>query len=260
MKRVTAFVGSPRRRHTHDAVNRFLDTLRSLGDVECETVHLADHRVERCKGCCVCFNQGEELCPFSDDDRDPLIEKMRSSDGVVFASPTYSFQVTTVMKAFLDRLGFVFHRPQFFGKTFTSIAVEGIYGAPKVVDYLDFVGRGLGFNVVKGSSVKSLEPIPDEVRRRNDAVLAAHGSRFHDRMSRPQFPVPTFFDLMIFNTARTSIRLRLDETWRDYRYYRDNGWFESDYFYPVRLGPLKRAAGKLFRISASRHAIAQRGT
>ena len=32
----------------------------------------------------------------------------------------------------------------------------------------------------------------------------------------------------------------------DYRYYKDKGWFASDYFYPTRLGALKKAAGSLF--------------
>ncbi len=87
------------------------------------------------------------------DDRDVLIEKIMASDGVVFASPNYSFQVSAIMKAFLDRLGFAFHRPRFFGKTFTSIVTQGIYGGGKIVDYLDFVANGLGFNTVKGSCI-----------------------------------------------------------------------------------------------------------
>jgi hypothetical protein len=58
--------------------------------------------------------------------------------------------------------------------------------------------------------------------------------------------VPTFFKLMGFRMARTSIRLELDETNYDYRYFKDKGWFESDYFYPTRLGILKKAAGSLF--------------
>ena len=85
------------------------------------------------------------------DDRDLLIEKLMASDGVVFASPNYSYQVSATMKAFLDRLGFVFHRPRFFGKTFTSISVQGIYGGTKIGKYLGFVGNGLGFNTVKGT-------------------------------------------------------------------------------------------------------------
>jgi multimeric flavodoxin WrbA len=260
MKRVTAFVGSPRKKHTHDAVQQFLTNLQSLGDVEYEIVHLSDHRVERCRGCCVCFIKGEEFCPFRDDGRNLLIEKMMTSDGVVFASPTYSFQVSAVMKTFLDRLGFGFHRPRFFGKTFTSIVVEGIYGGKKVVEYLDFVGGGLGFNVVKGSCVHILEPMTEKDRRKIDGILVAHSKRFHDGLSQQPFPVPTFLHLMLFNKARTSIRHMLDETYRDYTYYRDKGWFESAYFYPVRLNPLKRAAGRLFDYSMSRSVRGQSGT
>jgi len=260
MKRVTAFVGSPRKKHTNDAVRQFLGNLQSLGDVESEIVHLSDHRVERCKGCCVCFIKGEEFCPFKDDDRDLLIEKMMTSDGVVFASPTYSFQVSAVMKTFLDRVGFVFHRPRFFGKTFTSIVVEGIYGGKKVVKYLDFVGSGLGFNVVEGSCVHILEPMTEKDRRKLDSNLAAHSKRFHDGLSQPPLPIPTFLYLMLFNKARTSIRHMLDDTYRDYVYYRDKGWFESDYFYPVRLNPLKRAAGRLFDYSMSKSASGKSGT
>jgi hypothetical protein len=41
------------------------------------------------------------------------------------------------------------------------------------------------------------------------------------------------------------MQLELDETNFDYRYYRNKGWFESDYYYPTRLGPLKKTAGRL---------------
>ena len=40
----------------------------------------------------------------------------------------------------------------------------------------------------------------------------------------------------------------------DYRYYADKGWFESDYYYPTRLGALKKAAGHLFDSMAATHA------
>src|SRR5271157_3935589 len=109
MKRVTAFVATPRKKSTFNAVRQFLDNLKSLADVEYEIVALSDYRLGLCGGCKVCFSKGEEFCPQKDD-RDVLIEKMMSSDGVVFATPNYSFQVSALMKMFLDRLGFVFHR------------------------------------------------------------------------------------------------------------------------------------------------------
>ena len=90
-----------------------------------EIVVLSDYDIGVCRGCKSCTNRGEERCPLKDD-RDVLIEKMMASDGVVFASPNYSFQVSAIMKIFLDRLAFLFHRPRFHGKTFTGIVVQAI--------------------------------------------------------------------------------------------------------------------------------------
>jgi hypothetical protein len=150
------------------------------------------------------------------------------------------------MKIFLDRLGFVFHRPRFFGKTFTSIVSQSIYGGDKIVKYLDFVGMRLGFNTVKGSCITVLDPMTEKEKQKIDRALAGQSRRFHERLVKPAYPVPTMFKLWGFRYARTSMGLLLDDRNRDYRYYKDKGWFESDYYYPVRLGALKKAAGSLF--------------
>jgi multimeric flavodoxin WrbA len=251
MKKVTAFVGTARKKHTYYAVRQFLENLKSLGDVEYEIVALTDYRVEMCRGCKNCFRKGEEFCPLKDD-RDVLIEKMMTSDGVVFATPNYSYQVSAIMKMFLDRLGFVFHRPRFFGKTFTSIVAQGIYGGSKVVKYLDFVGMGLGFNVVKGSCTTALDPMSEKERGKIDSIVEGHSKRFHAGLSEPQYPVPALSKLCAFRAARTSMRVMLDESSRDFTYYRDKGWFEADYFYPVRLNMFKKAAGSLVDYIMSR--------
>ena len=245
MKKVTAFVGSARKKHTYDAVVQFLDNLQSMGDVEIEIVRLSDYQLQTCIGCQICFSKGEERCPLKDD-RDVLIEKMMASDGVVFASPNYAFQVSALMKAFLDRLGFAFHRPRFFGKTFTSIVVQGIYGGKKLVDYLDFAGNALGFNLVKGSCLMTLDPMTEKQQRKIDKTLTAHTKRFHARLEKPAYPAATLFGLMMFRMGRTKVRLELNDTFRDYTYYAEKGWFESDYYYPTRMGVLMKGAGKLF--------------
>ncbi len=79
MKRVTAFVGSARKKHTYNAVCQFLKNLESLGGVEYEIVVLSDHQLGTCRGCQLCFEKGEEFCPLKDD-RDVLIEKIMASD------------------------------------------------------------------------------------------------------------------------------------------------------------------------------------
>jgi NAD(P)H-dependent FMN reductase len=251
MKRVTAFVGSARKRHTYDAVVQFLGHLQSMGDIEAEIVRLHDYQLEYCRGCKVCFERGEEYCPLKDD-RDLLIGKMMASDGVVFASPNYSFQLSGIMKVFLDRLGFSMHRPRFFGKTFTSIVTQGIGLGGKIVDYFDFMAKCLGYNTVKGTCITALEPMTERERQKMDRVLARHAQRYYASLEKPGYPVPSLVMLMGFRMGRTSMRLELDNSSRDYQYYVEKGWFDSDYFYPTRLGPLKKGAGKLFEAMQAR--------
>jgi multimeric flavodoxin WrbA len=243
--KVTAFIGSGRKKHTYTFSAKFLQALQSLGNVDYEIVMLSDYNLGTCKGCKLCLDKGEQLCPYKDD-RDVLIEKMMNSDGVIFASPNYSFQVSSLMKIFLDRLAFNLHRPRFFGKTFTSIVAQGIAKGEDIVKYLDFVGRGLGFNVVRGSCLKSLEPMTDKGQKEIDRIIADKSKRFYAQLIKNELPSPALWWLMVFRMGRTSIHKMLDESWRDYTYYRDKGWFESDYFYPVSLNPFKRLMGRLF--------------
>jgi len=44
--------------------------------------------------------------------------------------------------------------------------------------------------------------------------------------------------------ARTSIK-SVDKKFKDYQFYKEKGWFESAYYYPVKLNILKRLVGKI---------------
>jgi hypothetical protein len=114
------------------------------------------------------------------------------------------------------------------------------------VKYLDFVASGLGFNTVKGCCVTVLDPLTEKEKQKTEKVLAEHSRRFYERLVKHAFPVPTLFKLWGFRMARTNIEMLLKDSDRDYTYYRDKGWFESCFYYPVHLGVLKKAAGSLF--------------
>ena len=253
MMKVTAFIGSARKKHTYNATELFLQKLKSLGDVEYEIVRLSEYNLETYKGCIVCFEKGEEFCQFKDD-RDKLIEKIMNSDGVIFASPNYSFNVSANMKIFLDRIGFIFHRPRFFGKTFTSIVAQGIYGGSKIVKYFDFIGSSLGFNVVKGCCVNSLEPVTEKSRETIDKIIDKLSKKFYAKLIKKEYPAPSLLKLMAFRASRSSMKLMLDESYKDYRHYKEKGWFKADYYYPVKLNPLKKLSGKLFDMMGTRMA------
>lgn len=245
MKRVALFIGTNSKKHTYNAVQQFIEYLQLSGNIKCEIIPLSDYNLEVCRGCKICFEKGEKSCPLKDD-RDVLIEKMMTSDGVVFATPNYSFNVSAFLKIFLDRLGFIFHRPRFFGKCFTSIVTQGIYGGNKIVDYLDFVGNGMGFNTVKGKCLTAFEPMTEKEREKRNNILLVQSRKFYEKLINPVYPVPSFLKLMGFRMGRTSMQLELDDSNYDYRYYKDKGWFKSDYFYPIHLGVLKKLAGSLF--------------
>jgi multimeric flavodoxin WrbA len=245
MKRVTVFVGSAHKKNTHDAVVQYLEYLKALGDVESEIVTLSDYKLGVCRGCRLCTLKGEEFCPLKDD-RDMLMEKIEVSDGVIFATPNYCFQVSGYLKIFLDRFSAAFHRPRYFGKTFTSIVTQGIGRGGEIVKYLHFAGSNLGFNAVKGVCVTALDPKTEKVQQKIDRALDVHSQRFYARLMKPHNPRPTLFKLMMFRISRTTMNRMLDDSNQDYLYYREMGWFESDYYYPTRMGLLKRAVGKFF--------------
>lgn len=251
MKKVTAFIGSARKKHTYETTEKFLKKVQSFGNVEYEIVRLSNYNLGVCKGCKLCLDKGEELCNLKDD-RNILLEKIKSSDGVVFASPNYSFHVSALMKQFLDRLGFFFHRPQFFGKTFTGIVAQGVYGGNKIVKYFSFIGKALGFNVVKGICVTNLEPVSEKAIMKNEKLIEKLAQRYWRQLIKSELPQPSLFELFIFRMSRSSMKMKLDENFKDFNYYTEKGWFSSDFYYPVKLSPVKKLWGRFFDSMAQR--------
>lgn len=244
MKRVTAFIGTASRKATYQAVREFEKDLKQYGDIEFEYVFLDEYNLEFCKGCKVCFDKGEEFCPFKDD-RDILLQKMEHSDGVIFATPSYAFQVSARMKNLLDRIAFIFHRPRFFGRTFTAILTQGVPVGGNILKYLESSGANLGFNVTKGCCLWTLEPMTDAQQNKLKQNIAKAAGRFYKGLMRSTPKAPSLFRLMMFRTGRRGIQ-NARVRYFDYYYYRDKGWFESDYYYETHLGPIKKLLGYIF--------------
>ncbi|HVN53520.1 MAG TPA: flavodoxin family protein [Anaerolineaceae bacterium] len=244
MKNVTAFVGSAGKKNTYRAVVQFLNNLQELGDVETEIVMLSNYRLEFCRGCRLCFEKGEAFCPLKDD-RDVLFDKISASDGVVFATPNYAWDMSGMMKAFLDRFGFTLHRPRYFGKAFTSIVTQAVGRGDRIVDTLDFTAAGLGFNTLKGMTVTGFNPRTGQQQKKIDRDLERQSRRFYALLMRPANSAPTLLQMMVFRFGRTLVKQKADPASLDYRYYADRGWFEADYYCPANLGVLKKAAGYL---------------
>ena len=54
--KVTAFIGSARKKHTYHASEKLSQNLQSFGNIECEIVRLSDYNLGTCQGCKLCLD------------------------------------------------------------------------------------------------------------------------------------------------------------------------------------------------------------
>lgn len=246
---VLAIMGSPRKGQTNRAVNIFENHLKSLGEIEFSYIYLKDHNIQPCRGCGICLEKGEEHCPIKDD-RQLLFDKMKRADGVIFATPNFSLQVSGLMKNFLDRFCFVFHRPCFFHKSSSAIVTQGVYGGNDIVKYLNSVGEFWGFNVCPGVSLttpwgvtKPQRDWPQNEREKIESILKKTAGRFYNSLSA-KAPEPGLKRLLLFRLVRTAHKYSTERA-RDYEYYKDQGWFEKPFYYETGLNLPKKILGSL---------------
>ena len=105
--KVVAFNGSARKDgNTAILVRQVFAELEAEG-IETELVQLAGQTIRGCTACGQCFKNKNRRCVVDDDVANDCIGKMVRADGIILASPTYFADVTTEMKALIDRAGFV---------------------------------------------------------------------------------------------------------------------------------------------------------
>jgi multimeric flavodoxin WrbA len=245
MKKIVTIISSPRKGETYKALQEFERQLQILEAMEIDTIWLREKQVRLCRGCFRCLEKGEEYCPLQNDDVTDLYRRMLAADGLIFATPNYALQVTALLKMFLDRLAFVFHRPCFFHKAYIPIVTQGVYGGKDIVKYLEDIGRFWGFNVARGVCLTT--PPGDRTaseQARIDRTLANAARKFYAALVGPQSPVPSLKSLAIFRLARSNHKFLAEETSRDYQYFKEHGWLDSDYYYDIKLDPFKKLVGK----------------
>ena len=105
--KVVAFNGSARAEgNTAILLNLVLDEIRSEG-IETELVSLAGKTIPGCRACYKCFEKADGHCAVNGDIVNEYIDKMHAADGILLGSPTYFSDVTSGMKALIERSGMV---------------------------------------------------------------------------------------------------------------------------------------------------------
>jgi multimeric flavodoxin WrbA len=105
--KVVAFNGSPRKDgNTATLIKCVLGELKHEG-IDTELVQLGGRKIHGCIACYKCFENKDRRCSVTNDALNECIEKMLDADGIILGSPTYFANVTTEMKALIDRAGLV---------------------------------------------------------------------------------------------------------------------------------------------------------
>jgi multimeric flavodoxin WrbA len=107
MMKVVAINGSPRKKgNTALLLKTVMAELEQEG-IETEFVQLGGKKVRGCKACMKCFETKDNRCVIEKDMINEVIARMSEADGILIGSPTYFANVSTEVKALIDRAGMV---------------------------------------------------------------------------------------------------------------------------------------------------------
>lgn len=107
MLKIVAFNGSARKGgNTTVMLEAVLKPLQEAG-AQTELIELAGTNPKGCRACFVCIKKKDGSCAIKDDIVNQCVDKMAGADAIILGSPTYFADVTTEMKALIDRCGMV---------------------------------------------------------------------------------------------------------------------------------------------------------
>ena len=101
-KRVLIIAASPRKNGNSTILAlKAAEGVKASGG-EADLVSIGNLKIAPCNGCDACIAKPEVGCIVKDD-MQPLYQKIKQAQGVIFATPIYWFTMSAQLKAFIDR-------------------------------------------------------------------------------------------------------------------------------------------------------------
>lgn len=187
-KKIVAIVGTYRKGQTVDSAVDELLKAAQQENCQTEKIFLLDKHIEFCTNCRNCTQQAGAIrgdCVINDDMKQ-VLDKIDSAYGIVLAAPINWFNITALMKRFVERLlpyGYWPWNcaiPKYRIKKLTKKAVLiTSSGCPEWLGRIIFrntffilksAAKGVGAKVIKkiymgGVAIKKDEPLPEKYRK-----------------------------------------------------------------------------------------------
>jgi multimeric flavodoxin WrbA len=143
-RRILIVAASPRKNGNSTILaHRAAEGVKAAGG-EADFVSIGNLKIAPCNACDVCITKPEGGCVIKDD-MQPLYQRIRDAEGVIFATPVYWFTMSAQLKSFIDR----------------SYAIQG-------KDYFAFTGKDVGVilaygdvDVFKSGGINALRSFQD---------------------------------------------------------------------------------------------------
>jgi len=117
-KTVVGFSGSPRINGNSDTILNQIISGVARENIAADALNLTKLKFQGCIGCEKC--RKDKICTGLKDDMSPVYDRIISSKGLVLVSPTHNYNITSWMKAFIDRLYCLFNFEDTRPRSWTS--------------------------------------------------------------------------------------------------------------------------------------------
>ncbi|MBP7480031.1 MAG: flavodoxin family protein [Spirochaetaceae bacterium] len=222
--KILVIIGSLRKGNTYNIVKKIEAYHCQQYQCEYEYVFLKDINLQLCRGCFLCISQGEDLCPLKDE-RNNLITKIETADGVIVASPNYAQNVPWIMKNFIDRFAYTLHRPKFFNKKFMMLINSGsVMGAKSALKALSLTASGGA--IINTAIVLTSPNMNEKKKERSEKVIKNTAISFAKNMNKKTSTKPSFGYLIWFSAFKAVSEVYVTEK-ADYEFYKSRNYFED---------------------------------
>lgn len=190
-----------------------------------------------CDGCLDCVNVGEQACPeFATIG--PIAAKMDEADGLILGSPIHTFNITGLMKNFVEYFMYKRNRPSFFGKKAVVTATASGGGHTVVLDFLEQTANAWGCDVVSRMGISSSQMHKPHYLEKVEAVAAEIAQTFVRNIEEGDLGSPKFRHLMNFRAMQNMTRNQPNSV--NFRYWQERNWLDAEYYTEVPINQFAR--------------------
>lgn len=244
---ILVVIGSPRNEEswTYKSIRLIEVAMSELAAVDFEYIFLGKTGIPFCDGCLKCITVGDDACPEYSI-IGPIAKKIDEADGIILGAPVHTFNVTGLMKNFLEYFMYKRNRPSYFGKKAVVTATASGGGHKVVMGFLEQTANAWGCDVVSRMGISSSQMHKEDYLQRVDAVVAEVATTFVNELRKGELGSPKFRHLMNFRAMQNMTSNQKNSI--NFRYWQERNWLDAEYYTKVKINPFARAmAGYIAR-------------